>query len=210
MNATVTGVKCGNHPQPTYHDSVAQVRACFAESAWKRHRPSAAEARVEAATNDWLNDDAKFDAMIQERERAEDERVTRAKLDRDVPDTCSMAKPVTEDGVYRNPQTGQIFKVYHTVHGRNVQVAKELVVFEESDWYTKRVRNKDVTVKAEFVYRGIAPLRVLTASMQMTLAEAKAYGALYGVCVRCGLTLTKEVSIERAMGDVCAGKANWA
>jgi hypothetical protein len=37
----------------------------------------------------------------------------------------------------------------------------------------------------------------------MTIAEAEAYGALYGVCVVCGRTLTNETSIERAIGPVC-------
>lgn len=197
---TVTGVKCGNHPQATYHASIADVRACFQFSGKGSQRVEDLDAKLDAA----------FDVGIQRREREGDEKVARAKLDRDVPEICSMAKPVTEDGIYRNPQTGQIFKVYHTVHGRNVQVAKELVVLEKDDWYSKTVRNKLVTVKAEFVYRGIAPLRILTASMQMTLVEAKQYGAIYGVCVRCGLTLTREESIERAMGPVCAKKENWA
>lgn len=195
-----TGIKCGNHPATTYHASVIEVRECFRHSGKGTQRVEDLDAKLDAA----------FDIAIQRREREEDERAAQAKLDRDMPEVCSMSKPVTEDGIYRNPQTGQIFKVYHTVHGRNVQVAKELVVMEESDRYTKRVRGKDVTVKAEFVYRGMAPLRTLTASMQMTLEEAKQYGAIYGVCIRCAATLTREESIERAMGPVCAGKANWA
>jgi len=46
--------------------------------------------------------------------------------------------------------------------------------------------------------------------MKMTLEEGKKYGAIYGVCVRCAATLTREESIERAMGPICAGKENWA
>jgi hypothetical protein len=40
----------------------------------------------------------------------------------------------------------------------------------------------------------------------MSLEEAKAFGRLYGVCVRCGATLTDEQSIEAGIGPVCAGR----
>lgn len=114
------------------------------------------------------------------------------------------------DGVYRNPADGAIFKIYHTVHGANEQVAKRLKVLEESERFTKVVRGKEVEVKAEFVYEGKRGLEGLTPEMRMTLEDAKKYGAIYGVCVRCSATLTKEESIERSMGSTCASKANWA
>lgn len=114
------------------------------------------------------------------------------------------------DGVYRNPADGAIFKVYHTVHGANEQVAKRLKVLEEAERYVKRVRGKDVEVKAEFIYEGKRGLDGLTPEMRMTLEDAKKYGAIYGVCLNCSATLTKEESIERAMGDICADKKNWA
>ena len=37
----------------------------------------------------------------------------------------------------------------------------------------------------------------------MTLAEAEAFGAQYGVCVRCGRELTDPKSVARSMGPVC-------
>lgn len=114
------------------------------------------------------------------------------------------------DGMYRNPADGSIRKVYHTVHGANEQVTKLLKVLEESERYAKIVRGKEVEVKAEFVYEGKRGLAGLTPDMRMTLEEAKKYGAIYGVCIRCSATLTKEESIERAMGSTCASKANWA
>lgn len=202
---TRTGVKCGNHYQPTYHANVTEVRDCFRNSGKGIQRVESLDEKLDKAFGEL---DA-FDAEIQRREREEDERVARAKLDRDVP-VCPVTKPVSKEGVYRNPQTGDIFKVYRTVHGANQLVAKKLVVLPEAQWYPKTVRGKETTVKAEFEYQGKTGLRGLTESMLMTLEEAKQYGALYGVCVRCGLTLTKEKSIERAMGDVCAAKENWA
>lgn len=41
---------------------------------------------------------------------------------------------------------------------------------------------------------------------KMTLDEAKAYGKLYGVCCKCGATLTDENSIAAGIGPVCAQK----
>jgi hypothetical protein len=112
--------------------------------------------------------------------------------------------PELEDAMYRNPESGKIFKVYHTVHGANQQVAKELVMLESP--YTKIVRGKEVEVKAEFEYVGKEGLKGLTADMKMSREEALHFSAVYGVCVRCAATLTNETSIERAMGPVCYGK----
>jgi hypothetical protein len=56
---------------------------------------------------------------------------------------------------------------------------------------------------AEFRYAPGAMANI-RAGWKMTMAEAVAFGALYGTCVRCGRTLTKESSIEAGMGDKCA------
>lgn len=94
-----------------------------------------------------------------------------------------------EDGMYRRPSDGEIFKVYHTKNGH--QVAKRLFKSEigESTY--------------EFVYEGKRPLRSLTAEMRMTLEEARAFGAIYGVCCCCSRTLTDELSIYLGIGPVC-------
>lgn len=221
---TRPGVKCGNHRQPTYHSSVTDVRECYRNSGKGSKRVESLDDKLDAAFGEpkiptkpaeWYDvtlaerADREFDEMVRERELAEDARVAREKMAREMP-VCLVSSPVTRDGIYRNPQTGDIFKVYHTVHGANQLVAKRLHLLPESQWSMKRVRGKDVIVKAHFVYEGKAGLRGLTAEMQMTLEEGKKYGAIYGVCVRCCATLTAEVSIERAMGPICAGKANWA
>jgi hypothetical protein len=113
---------------------------------------------------------------------------------------------VTEDGMYRHPETGDIFKVQKAVHGSGNLYAKRLVV--DQAWE----RDADGTVlvqgEAHFEYAPGA-IRALKAEWRMTLEQAKYYGSLYGVCIRCGTTLTLEESIERAMGRTCAGKKNW-
>lgn len=40
----------------------------------------------------------------------------------------------------------------------------------------------------------------------MTLEEAKQFGALYGVCMVCGRTLTDPKSVEAGIGPICAGR----
>jgi len=101
----------------------------------------------------------------------------------------SADKPAElEDGMYRRPRDGEIFKVYHTQKGH--QVAKHLFKSQLSNEY-------------EFVYEGKRPLGTLTAEMRMTLEEARQFGAVYGVCCCCSRTLTDELSIYLGIGPVC-------
>jgi hypothetical protein len=107
-------------------------------------------------------------------------------------------KPVTEDGMYRDPN-GTIFKVQVAVHGSGHLYAKQMVELDTP------VEMKRGTRTHEFVYVSGA-IRTLTAGMRMTLAEAKEFGALYGTCCRCGLLLTDEGSIAAGIGPICANK----
>lgn len=116
-----------------------------------------------------------------------------------------LPKPgvVTQDGMYRNPATGEIFKVQRAVHGSGNLYAKLLVV--DQAW--ERAEDGTVLVQGEahFEYAPGA-MRELRADWRLTLAEAKEFGALYGSCCRCGKTLTDEKSIEAGIGPVCASK----
>jgi hypothetical protein len=68
-----------------------------------------------------------------------------------------------------------------------------------------------VDAEASWIYAGARVLGSLRESWRLTLDEAKEFGELYGVCVRCGRTLTLEQSIEEAMGRICASKSDyWA
>jgi hypothetical protein len=114
----------------------------------------------------------------------------------------TSAAPVElEDGMYL--KDGEIFKVQHAIHGSGNQYAKKLRVVEEPE----RDDEGDIVAPGKIVF-DYAPgvVRKLTAADRMTLEQAEEFGALYGTCVRCGRTLTKEKSIARAMGPVCAGK----
>lgn len=130
------------------------------------------------------------------------EVIDKLKFMRDVP-KAPAPSVVTEDGMYRNPETGEIFKVQRAVHGSGNLYAKLLIV--DRAW--ERDADGTVLVKGEahFEYASGA-IRNLKAEWRMSKEDGLKYGALYGVCTRCAKTLTHEKSIERAMGRTCASK----
>lgn len=111
--------------------------------------------------------------------------------------TKGGAVPTLDDGIYRKGD--QYVLVYHTVHGQNVQVGKVLIVTD----------NGDGTFSGEWDYRGRNILRDMDASMKLTQEEAKHFGQVYGLCVRCAATLTKEESKHVGYGSTCAGHEGW-
>lgn len=106
---------------------------------------------------------------------------------------------VTEDGMYRNPTTGEIFKVQVAVHGSGKLYAKKLVKLDTPEIK----RGKEFAYDFEFASGAI---RTLRPEWKMGITEAAEFGRLYGCCIRCGAMLTLEESIERGMGAWCAGK----
>lgn len=109
---------------------------------------------------------------------------------------------VEKDGMYVTPD-GVIYKVQIAHHGSGNLYAKKLVIESEA------VRDDEGTIvhpaRISFQYERGAIFK-LSADWRMSLEEAKEFGALYGRCVRCGKILTREESIERAMGPVCVRK----
>lgn len=95
-----------------------------------------------------------------------------------------------EPGIYQ--RDGAIFKVQAAIHGSNHLYAKRLIVPEGGG-------------KGRFEYEKGAVSR-LQPEDRLSLADAKAFGAIYGVCCVCGALLTNEDSIEAGIGPVCAGK----
>lgn len=100
------------------------------------------------------------------------------------------AKFDIEDGIYF--RDGVVYKVVKAVHGTGRSYAKALD--PES---------------GRFEYAAGA-IRTLTASHLMTREQASEFGHLYGICCRCGATLTDETSIELGIGPVCGNRARWA
>lgn len=103
-----------------------------------------------------------------------------------------------QDGMYRTAD-GEIYKVQRAVHGSGRIYAKKLAALADPRQLKNGIRTH------EFRYEA-GSLRKLTAEMAMTLEEARTWGALYGSCCRCGLTLTDEKSIADGIGPFCAKK----
>lgn len=119
--------------------------------------------------------------------------------------TKASSSPIEEpaDGIYIVRGEGQfyseaqVFKVYKMVHGSGRQGLKrlEIVAGEQQGENT-----------GKFVYVGLASKHLPKDAERLSLEEAKTFGTLYGVCVRCGATLTDEESKAAGIGPICAGK----
>lgn len=212
-----SGVKCGNCKQ--YHSSAAAVKLCFAEAkaevqaqaqpnpatekqvgfllklagerpAWAdvnnvhadTIKAFASAADGKASASYWIGE-----ALKQEKEAAAPQ--------------FNMAQEL-DDGVYR--KDGTFYKVYHTVHGANVQVAKVLLV-------TPKGQDADGNelFGGTWEYVGKKPLYTLRPEHKLTQDEAKQFGLVYGMCVRCARDLTREESIHVGYGATCAGHEGW-
>lgn len=105
------------------------------------------------------------------------------------------ASKLTQDGMYRDPSSGRIWKVqFNRASGDGRRLyAKALVVDVEP--------SEGVKAEIHFAYAPGA-MREIRPEWRMDLEEAKKWGALYGTCVY-GHPLTKESSIKRGMGDKC-------
>lgn len=112
--------------------------------------------------------------------------------------TTTTTITIDADGMYMDPATNIIYKVQFnkaTGDGRRMY-AKQLRV--DGDL------NYPETIKVRFEYvQGL--VYKIKPEWKMTLAQAQAFGNLYGVCCNCGRTLTNEVSIELGIGPICRG-----
>jgi hypothetical protein len=125
---------------------------------------------------------------------------------RDAPRAHRRPKPdpsvkITEDGMYRIGE--QIYKVQVAVHGSGFLYAKRLVI----DSPAVRDANGNISQPGQAHYeRDASAMAKLLPEHRLTLADAKGFGDLYGVCMRCAATLTDEDSIAAGAGPVCRGK----
>lgn len=131
----------------------------------------------------------------------------------EMPSTQRVAMPlpkagVVEDGMYRDPSDGTIYKVqWNRGSGDGRRLYAKMLVVDRLDTNTSfstevlESEGSDA-INVRFVYAQGA-MKYIRPEWKMTMEEAKAFGALYGICVRCGRDLTKEESIERGMGSTC-------
>lgn len=101
-------------------------------------------------------------------------------------------QPVTEPGMYQKPN-GVVYRV---------KISKK----NGFPYAEKMVPGKFGKVTFEYVAYEI---KTLTADMRMTVESASKIGAKYGACCVCGRTLTdttKNMSVQKGIGPVCATK----
>jgi hypothetical protein len=101
----------------------------------------------------------------------------------------------------------QIYKVQIAVHGSGRPYAKRLHIDELTDLeLSPELRRPGRKVcHGTWVYEpGL--IKRLRPEHRLTAEKAVELGKLYGMCVRCGATLTNEESIERGIGPICARK----
>lgn len=123
---------------------------------------------------------------------------------------ATQLHPDLEDGVYRNAD-GTFVKVYHAVHGSGQQVSKFLVVTEPDCGGCANGEPCGAGCKftSEWEYMGKRGLKGLLPAHKLTQEEAKEFGLVYGMCVRCGRELTRDESIHVGYGKTCAGHEGW-
>lgn len=112
------------------------------------------------------------------------------------------AERIDSDGMYT--MDGVIYKVQRAVHGSGQLYAKKLVPVERDNVEIEDGVWKSVTIHRFEYAPGI--VTQLRPEHRLSLEQAKAFGRLYGICVRCGATLTDETSIAAGIGPVCAGR----
>jgi hypothetical protein len=107
----------------------------------------------------------------------------------------TRATTIAEDGFYvlEHGDHVDVYKVQRAVHGSGNLYAKRLVPGVDG-------------AKGTWEYEGRAPLSLPLE--RLTLERAKELGRLYGMCVKCGATLTDERSIEAGIGPIC-GSRGW-
>jgi hypothetical protein len=109
-------------------------------------------------------------------------------------------KPASE-GFYLTPD-GRYYKVQLALHSSGRPYAKKLIIISEAE----RDAQGKVTRRAVLEWEKATGWQFkLKEEWKLTLAQAGQFGHLYGQCIKCGLPLTKEESIARGMGDICAG-----
>lgn len=127
------------------------------------------------------------------------ERFTPATL---VQTNAESTAPALTDGIYKDPQTGNIYKAqYNKAQGNGSYLyCKVMARVDEVVGRGGKLRNK-----ITWTYAGSAA-KTLQPEWKLSAQDATEFGKLYGICIYCGAELTDEESIDRAVGKICWGK----
>lgn len=208
----MASIRCGHCSGR--HGSVADVRACsqgqrvatdhevdqLSGQAFLDGRPKAHEHCQ--GTHNTDADRERCETLPKRVAEAEARREFRQLIERS---SLGQTREPVREGFYL--VDGDILKVQIAVHGSGRLYAKRLHIDEltdlELDPELRRPGQK--VCHGTWVYEpGL--IKAIRPEHRLTADKAAELGKLYGMCVRCGRTLTKEESIERGMGDICAGK----
>lgn len=106
----------------------------------------------------------------------------------------------------------QIYSVKRAVHGSGMLVGRRLqtenaeaVKAAWKEWDDGGRHGRQPKLDWDYVGRKGAFWKLSEATL-LTKEQLQAMGHLYGICCRCGACLTKQESIDRGMGPVCASK----
>lgn len=120
------------------------------------------------------------------------------------PDQNIVPKPNITEGVYKVPDTGELWVVRHPINRPDGHLyASILIIREQPEFDAEGKMIRPAKVGFEYVKGGI---RTLHPDWRLIREEAIAWGKMYGACTKCGSELSKEDSIARGMGDTCAAK----
>lgn len=118
---------------------------------------------------------------------------------------------VQQDGIYVTAD-GTIYKVQIAKQGSGNLYAKRLNLTPCTDPACARCDGSGVMpdaatpcMKGRFVYAAGA-VHTLRADQRMSEQDARAFGALYGICCACSADLTDERSIAAGIGPICGAK----
>lgn len=208
-------IRCGNHDDKRiYHETVAEVRACFAGAI---DLPALLAGTPQPAGRNGV-----LDILRQQAASNAAEYTRRGSVLAPPAPVAPQPEKVAKDGIYRNPDTREIFKVQWnraSGDGKRLYAKRMVMSVLANDTYESRTDIplagdpgaedlRSAKIHAEWTYvPGL--IYKIDASWRMSMEDARRFGALYGTCVRCGRELTAEESIDRAMGPVCANKKNW-
>lgn len=114
------------------------------------------------------------------------------------PATLPKVEPITEPGMFRNPDTGDILRVKWNM-AKTRLYGQRIVVREFDDHRPAEV---------DFVYdaKGFAALRP---EHKLSFSEAAAFGASFSACVNCGKHLEDDRSVVAGYGPTCAHNHGW-
>lgn len=123
---------------------------------------------------------------------------------REASDLITALKELPKNEVTAEPseEPPEGIHYFHPYEDESIEIFKVQVAHQGSGRLYAKKLNKET---GKFEYHGRKfPFHCLSEISLLTVEKAKEFGDLYGMCAKCGATLTNEESIERGIGPICA------